>query len=302
MLRGRMNRFAALFAAGAAIAGVIAFAAPTASARLSSPIVEGGSLTIIASPNPLRFGQATALSGTLKGTSIASQPVTLQAEPAPFAGGFQEAGTTTTDGAGRYLFKDLKPALNTKYRVVAATCPGPIACCALDTSACCASNPSVCCPPVLLARGRVIPCCVNPRAARSSAPIICPLDVIPCPVVAVVVPDPCSPGAVSPELLVKVRIKVVLHLGDPTPAAGKRVRFYGTATPAHDGQPVFIQRRKRNGHWRTVKTTLLADAGNELSSFNTSIRVNHAGTYRARVHHDADHAGGKSKRKRTVVH
>jgi len=292
-----------LLAAWVAIAGAIGFAAPVASAGTSSPVASGDSLTIAASPNPITFGGATTVSGALEGTSNANQPVFLQAQAAPFTGAFQDAGTTTTDASGHYSFKDLKPALNTKYRTATNTCPGgPVACCAIDAPACCAPGPAACCVPGPVAAHRSIACCVYPAASRTGAPIICPLDAIPCPVVAAAIPDPCSLGATSRELLVSVRIKVALHLAERTPPAGERVRFYGSATPAHDGQPVLIQRRRRDGHWRTVKTTLLADAGNELSSFSTKIRVRSAGTYRARVPHDSEHAGGTSKRKRVVSH
>jgi hypothetical protein len=109
------------------------------------------------------------------------------------------------------------------------------------------------------------------------------------------------PQAVSAELLLKVRIKVVLRLSDSTPSRGERVRFYGTATPEHDGRLVNVQRRSASGRWRTVKKTFLRDAGTELSSFATRIRVRRDGTYRARVYHDSDHEDGTSRTKRASV-
>jgi hypothetical protein len=110
------------------------------------------------------------------------------------------------------------------------------------------------------------------------------------------------PKAVSPELLLKVRIKVVLRLGDRTPRRGQRVRFHGTAASEHDGRTVYIQRRSSTGSWRTVKTAILQDAGTELSTFSTRIQVRRNGTYRARVFHDANHEDGTSRHKRARVH
>ena len=109
------------------------------------------------------------------------------------------------------------------------------------------------------------------------------------------------PQAVSAEHLIEVRIKVVLRLSDSTPSRGERVRFYGTATPEHDGRLVNIQRRSASGRWRTVKKTVLRDAGTELSAFGTRIRVRRDGTYRARVYHDANHEDGTSRTKRASV-
>jgi hypothetical protein len=110
------------------------------------------------------------------------------------------------------------------------------------------------------------------------------------------------PDATSAEVLVKVRIKVVLRLGDSTPRRGQRVRFHGTASPEHDGRTVYIQRLSFTGRWHTVKKTILKDAGTELSTFSTRIRVRRSGTYRARVFHDANHEDGTSRNKSARVH
>src|SRR5438093_1441878 len=91
ILQRRMGRSGVLLAAWVAIAGAIGLGAPVASARTSLPIVDGDSLTIAASPNPITFGGATTVSGALNGTSNANQPVSLGAQAAPFTGGFQAA-------------------------------------------------------------------------------------------------------------------------------------------------------------------------------------------------------------------
>jgi hypothetical protein len=50
-----------------------------------------------------------------------------------------------------------------------------------------------------------------------------------------------------------------------------------------------------NGHWRTVKTTLLATSKNpEVSTFKTAIRVRARARYRAFVAGDARNLAGTS--------
>jgi hypothetical protein len=109
------------------------------------------------------------------------------------------------------------------------------------------------------------------------------------------------PDATSAELLVEVRIKVILRLSDRTPLRGQLVTFSGTASPEHDGRLVYIQRRTSTGNWRTVRRTVLKDAGSEFSRFSKRIRVRRDTTYRARVFHDSDHADGTSRRRRANV-
>jgi hypothetical protein len=101
-----------------------------------------------------------------------------------------------------------------------------------------------------------------------------------------------------------VRIRVSLRLSDRTPAAGRRVRFYGRACPQHDGARVRIQRRTRTGKWRTVRRTRLRDlAGSTCSRYSRRFRVFHDGTYRAFVvSPDADHANGRSRSRHVDVH
>jgi hypothetical protein len=105
-------------------------------------------------------------------------------------------------------------------------------------------------------------------------------------------PLPCGGGAVSPELLVEVRVRVALHMSDSSAGPGERVRFFGTVTPGYDGLTVSIQRRKRKGSWIDVAQTVLKN-----SRFSRGF-VPRAGGYRARVGPDADHAGGTSRSRR----
>lgn len=114
-----------------------------------------------------------------------------------------------------------------------------------------------------------------------------------------------GPTSTSPEQLVRVRPKVALKVGDRTPARGARVRFRGTVLPAHDGQPVLIQRRGSK-RWRTVKQVALVAAtpvnGVARSRYSTRVRIGNSGRWRVVKPSDGDHARGASKAKRIRVH
>jgi hypothetical protein len=110
------------------------------------------------------------------------------------------------------------------------------------------------------------------------------------------------PPQTSGDVEVLVRIKVVLRVSDRTPAAGQRVRFYGTAAPQHDGRTVRLQRQTATGSWKTIARTSLRDAGGDRSKFSRRMRVRRDGVYRARVYRDTDHATGTSGQKSVDVH
>lgn len=110
----------------------------------------------------------------------------------------------------------------------------------------------------------------------------------------------------SPEVTVRVRVKVTLRLGDRTPRIGQRILFAGTVLPGHDGKIARIQRRTPSGSWRTVTTTPLVAASpvgtTPRSKYAKRVRINKNGTYRVRVAPaDGDHIAGTSGRKSVVV-
>jgi hypothetical protein len=111
-----------------------------------------------------------------------------------------------------------------------------------------------------------------------------------------------APPTTSNTADVGVRLRVRVHVSDRTPSRGERVRFSGTAAPAHDGAPVRIQRRTATGGWRTVARTVLRDAGTDVSRYGKRVRVRRSGTYRVRaLSGDADHLAGTSRRRRLTV-
>lgn len=111
-----------------------------------------------------------------------------------------------------------------------------------------------------------------------------------------------SPPATSPPKLVLVRIRVGLKVSDSTPRRGSRVRFFGSAFPAHDGRLVRIQRRSPSGRFVTVARTRLRDAGTVRSTYSRRVRVYRDGVYRVRVTGDGDHINGLSRLKTIDVH
>ena len=114
-----------------------------------------------------------------------------------------------------------------------------------------------------------------------------------------------APPVTSPDVTVLVRSKVGLRLSDRTPARGARVRFRGSVQPAHDGTSVRIQRKTAAG-WKTIATPVLTAAtplnGATRSTYRRRIRIGRNGTFRTVMPADADHARGRSGKRRVVVH
>jgi hypothetical protein len=82
------------------------------------------SLQILSSPNPVIFGGAITVQGTLSGTGNASRAVVLQGNSFPFTAGFQNVGNPLlTNASGGFSFPVLGMALTTQFRVVTTTNP-----------------------------------------------------------------------------------------------------------------------------------------------------------------------------------
>jgi hypothetical protein len=107
-----------------------------------------------------------------------------------------------------------------------------------------------------------------------------------------------KPAATSPEVLVKVRMKVSLRVSDSSPDAGELVRFRGSVKPQHDGNVVDIQKRRRDGSYKTIAHARLRDAGDTRSRYGRRVRIRRGGVYRVKAPADGDHASGVSRRRR----
>ena len=106
----------------------------------------------------------------------------------------------------------------------------------------------------------------------------------------------------STELLVHVRLRVGIRLSDATPRRGTRVRFSGSVAPKHNGRKVFVQRRRRDGRWRTVARAITSNATGNRSRYVRRVTIFRSGLYRVRVRGDADHSTGTSRRRAIAVH
>lgn len=115
---------------------------------------------------------------------------------------------------------------------------------------------------------------------------------------------PPPPGAVAlpaPERSTPARIRLTLRASDYTPRRGQRVRIFGAARPRRDGLTVYIQRRRRDGSYKTVARTRLRAAGDTRSSYSRRLRIYRDGIFRARVRGDADTSAATSRRRRIDV-
>ena len=110
---------------------------------------------------------------------------------------------------------------------------------------------------------------------------------------------PPGPGNPAPALPL---LTVTLKVSDATPLAGKRVRVFGVVRPARDGRKVQIQKRLRNGSFKTIATTRLRDAGAAKSTYSLLLRLSADAVLRARVAGDDEAATGLSHRRKLDVH
>lgn len=82
------------------------------------------SLQILASPQPVTWGGAITVQGTLSGTGNGSREVVLQANSFPFTTGFVNVGNPElTSPTGSFSFNVLNVTVGTQYRVVTTTNP-----------------------------------------------------------------------------------------------------------------------------------------------------------------------------------
>jgi len=82
------------------------------------------SLAILASPDPVAFGDPVLVQGTLSGTGNGGRVVVLQSQAFPFTGPFQNLGNPeVTSAAGSFAFPIVGLAASTVYRVLTTSNP-----------------------------------------------------------------------------------------------------------------------------------------------------------------------------------
>jgi plastocyanin len=87
----------------------------------------------------------------------------------------------------------------------------------------------------------------------------------------------------------EAKLKISFKASDTTPLAGKKVRLFGVVSPAHDGAKLRIQKRLRNGKFKTLATTRLHAAAGDRSTFSIKLELSKDVVLRATL------AGSSSK-------
>jgi hypothetical protein len=94
-----------------------------------------------------------------------------------------------------------------------------------------------------------------------------------------------APPATSPDMFVKVRVRVTARVSTSTPVIGHAVRFSGYVLWAYNRRYVQIQRRTATG-WKTVGRARLVAATPSgaiaRSKYSQRLKVRSSGTYRVR--------------------
>jgi len=81
-------------------------------------------LSLVASPNPVRFGKGIVLAGVLSGTGNAGRQIVLQQSPFPHTQGFTQVGNAlVANQQGTFAFTLLSVPLNTQFRVLLPSKP-----------------------------------------------------------------------------------------------------------------------------------------------------------------------------------
>jgi hypothetical protein len=82
------------------------------------------SVTLVATPNPVEFGNPFFVEGTLSGTGAANHAIMLQTNPFPYLGGFKTVGNAElTNALGGFSFPYLGLLENAQLRVVTVGSP-----------------------------------------------------------------------------------------------------------------------------------------------------------------------------------
>jgi len=105
-----MSRTTLALSAAVAVLGVLPFAADAAKPPNSPP----GKLTLVATPNPVKFGRSVTLSGKLTGPNNSGKVVDIFADPFPYDT-FTKVTSSTTNASGGYSTAR-KPGVNTRYQ------------------------------------------------------------------------------------------------------------------------------------------------------------------------------------------
>jgi hypothetical protein len=109
---------AAAFATG--VAALISTVVPGVDAAKPTP----ATLSISANPAAVKTGGSVTLSGKLTGSNVASRNVRVEQDVFPLGGGFDNAGSATTNATGDWSLV-VKPTANTRFRAGSGKADSP---------------------------------------------------------------------------------------------------------------------------------------------------------------------------------
>ena len=108
-------------------------------------------------------------------------------------------------------------------------------------------------------------------------------------------------SARSPTILALVRNKVSLRPSTARPRRGRSVVFSGSASPAHIGQTIYVQRLGSRGWGTVLRARLVATSNPFVASYSARLRRVRSGLYRAYIPMTLAHLAGNSSSRRVSV-
>jgi hypothetical protein len=113
---------------------------------------------------------------------------------------------------------------------------------------------------------------------------------------------PRRPEIVSPVVALGTTVRVTTRVRVRRGSRRGRLRFRGRLSPAVDGEQILIQKRRRNGQWRTIARTFARDNGARSSRYVKRVRQRRGGRYRVVANVDGEHVPsvGRTVRVRRV--
>ncbi len=94
-----------------------------------------------------------------------------------------------------------------------------------------------------------------------------------------------EPGNVFSDVLtLGVAARIGTQVNDRSVRRFRRVRFFGTVTPARVGAPFEVQRKTGTGRWLVVARGFTSRRGDTSSKFSKRVRVTRTAKYRVLVH------------------
>jgi hypothetical protein len=110
-----------------------------------------------------------------------------------------------------------------------------------------------------------------------------------------------NPRVTSPVTQATVAYAISIKTKGKRVSNGKRVKFSGVVTPAHDGALVLIEKRGKGGVYRKIAQTVLRHSTLPQSTYSRNVRLHRGGVFRTHVIGDASRADGFSATKRIHV-